>query len=137
MSVSAPSRPLREGLFRVDPDGLLASRCDACGSLHFPPKRACPDCHGDAVSAHALGTRGTVRSFTVVRNAPTFFPQPYVLAYVELPEGLQVFTQLGGVEPEAVQIGMQVQLSIEPIRKDVDGVTDVIAYRFHPVEEGE
>lgn len=137
MVTDAPNRPLRPGLFQTDPPALLGSRCVDCGVVHYPPKRACPDCHGGDVTAVALSTRGVVRAVTVVRNAPTFFQQPYALAYVELAEGIQIFTQLAGIDPDQIHIGMSVELSIEPLRKDVDGTTDVIAYRFRPVAEQE
>lgn len=137
MPTDTPSRPMRPGLFQTDPPALLGSRCADCDALHYPPKRACPDCHGQNITAQPLSTRGVISAVTVVRNAPTFFPQPYALAYVELPEGIRIFTQLADVDLDTVRIGMPVELSIEPIRKDADGTTDVIAYRFHPLPEEE
>jgi len=43
-----------------------------------------------------------------------------------------VMGQLGGVAPEDVKIGMELELAIEPFGKDAEG-EDVLGYRFHPV----
>lgn len=126
------SRPLREGLFTTDPPRLLASECADCGSVRFPPKQACPDCRGSSVRPRPLSTSGTVRTFTVVRNAPSIFALPYVLAYVELPEGVQVFSQVTDVSGDDVEIGMPVELVIGPIRHDPEENLDIVAYTFRP-----
>jgi uncharacterized OB-fold protein len=132
------SRPLREGLFEVDPPALVGSRCTECGASHFPPKAACPDCHAADVVAERLPTRGSIRTFTVVRNAPSLFRQPYMLAYVQLHgSNLQVFAQLSDVEGDDVSIGMPVELRIGPLFDEDDGQRQVVAYTFAPVPRSE
>ena len=127
------SRPLREGLFEGDPPALLASRCRQCGRCHFPPRLACPDCHGADVDRQRLPTSGRVRTFTVVRNGPSLFPQPYALAYVQLDgTNLQVFAQLAGTDCSNLSVGMPVTLRIGPIRFDQDGQTQIVAHTFVP-----
>jgi hypothetical protein len=61
--------------------------------------------------------RGTVFTFTVNRHAYNpAVPVPYVIAIVELEEqaGLRFITNIVGCDPEAVRIGLPVQVDFEP-----------------------
>jgi hypothetical protein len=60
----------------------------------------------------------TVYSYTVVRRA--LIPElralvPYVLALVELDEGVRVMTVIRGADPDEVAIGMAVRVSFERV----------------------
>lgn len=123
-------RPLREGLFDLHPPQLLASQCADCSAIHFPPRKACPDCHGVDVRPRALSTTGTIRTFTIVRNAPSLFPQPYVIAFVAVPEGVQIFAQIVDTPFADIRIGLPVELVIRVIRYDQARGTDIVAYSF-------
>jgi uncharacterized OB-fold protein len=57
---------------------------------------------------------------------------PYVIAYVELPDGVQVFAQIVDIEPVKVTIGMKVELDIRCIRRDERAEVDIVAYVFRP-----
>jgi uncharacterized OB-fold protein len=124
------SRPLREGLFDTQPPRLLASECSDCGAFHFPPRRGCPDCHGVNVRPRSLSTKGDIRTFTIVRNAPSLFEQPYAIAFVALPEGVQVFAQIVDTPFTDIRIGLPVELVIRVIRHDEARQTDIVAYSF-------
>jgi uncharacterized protein len=96
---------------------LLVAQCSN-GHLSHPPAPSCPHCGSRALEPHAVSGRGTVYSFTVVRQA---FDEafrgsvPYLVALVELPEqtGLRVLTNLLEVEPDDVEVGMPVELTFE------------------------
>ncbi|MGE4014415.1 MAG: Zn-ribbon domain-containing OB-fold protein, partial [Alphaproteobacteria bacterium] len=61
-----------------------------------------------------LGSKGYVRTFSIVRAAPSRFEQPYVIAYVALDDtDIQVFAPVKGIEFDKVYIGMPVRVSIE------------------------
>lgn len=129
--------PLRPGLLEVGPDGtghLLGSRCPSCGACFFPQRHVCSRCLTEELEAAPLSSRGTVYTYTVIHQAAPGFEVPYALAYVDLPEGVRVLGQIAGVEPEAVHIGMEVELSLEPFGEDDQG-QELIGYRFHPAPE--
>ncbi len=87
--------PLREGLLQLDPPRLLGSRCSACGTRMFPARGFCPACDTEAAPERvALAPKGSVFSFTTVRQAPGNRPVPYTLAYVDLDDGVRVLAQL-------------------------------------------
>ena len=129
--------PLRPGLLEVGPDGtghLLGSRCPSCGAFFFPQRHVCSRCLTEELEATPLSARGTVYTCTVIHQAAPGFEVPYALGYVDLPEGVRVLGQIAGVEPDAVRIGMEVELSLEPFGEDDQG-RELIGYRFRPAPE--
>lgn len=93
---------------------LLIQRCGGCGTLRHPPRPMCPSCRSfDWDSAEASG-RGTVYSFVMPRHpALPWFDDGFIVALVELEEGTRLVTNLVGVEPDAVSIGMPVVVRFE------------------------
>lgn len=91
---------------------FLLKRCDDCGVVIWYPRFVCPDCHGTATSWFEASGRGTVYSYTVPRRGqgPWKDVAPFIVAYVELDEGPRVMTNLVEVEPEAVEVGMAVEV---------------------------
>jgi uncharacterized OB-fold protein len=70
---------------------LTVARCGQCGQFTMPPDVVCPHCHSSdpGFEFTPVSGRGTVRSWTVVRQA--FLPGfdndlPFVLVDVELVE---------------------------------------------------
>lgn len=100
-------------------DGRLhLLRCQACAHYIHPPSPICPHCHSRAVAVAAVSGRGTIASFTV--NHQQWRPGlvvPYVIAIVELAEqeGLRLTTNIVGVDPAAVAIGLPVEVVFERI----------------------
>lgn len=95
---------------------LRILRCGACGYWIHPPAPVCPQCWSRDVAAQPASGRATVHSFTVNHQVwnPTW-EHPYVIAVVELEEqaGLRLTTNIVGVEPDAVRIGMAVGVKFE------------------------
>jgi len=90
---------------------LLIQRCGACGQRQFFPRALCRACGSEPEWEEASG-RGRVHTYTVVRqnHASPFRDQlPYVVAMVELEEGVRMMGNLTGVPPERVRIGMPVR----------------------------
>jgi uncharacterized OB-fold protein len=131
------ARPYKEGLWRAGADGrpvLVGSRCSVCERIHFPRKPICPDCGCRDVDEVELSRHGRIYSFTTVYQGPTGFRTPYTVGYVDLPEGLRVFTQLVATKPLA--LGQSVVLDIGPVRWE-SAEAAVIGIRFRSAEEVE
>jgi uncharacterized OB-fold protein len=97
---------------------LQLQRCGACGRLRHPPRAVCPACLSSEVQWVRASGRGAVYSFTVTHqnHAPAFRRRlPYVLAIVELEEGVRLMTNVVGCEPDAVRIGMPVEVEWEDV----------------------
>ena len=97
---------------------LHLQRCDACDRFWFPPANHCQHCWSDRFSWQPLSGRAEVYSFTVFRRAysPELADQlPYVVAVVELEEGPRMVTNVVGCEPDAVRVGMPVEVTFTDI----------------------
>lgn len=103
-------------------DGCTAGRfdvqcCRTCRHLQFPPRFACTACRGTDFEWRKSSGLGTVYSYTVVHRAPleAFKADvPYVLALVELEEGVRAMMNVRDVDPQAVRIGLPVEVFFEP-----------------------
>lgn len=115
MSDHLPCPPLREGILQLEPPRLMGVQCAACHTRTFPPRDFCPACDTDEIPAPVtLAPVGQVFSYTIVHQAPGGRPVPYVLAYVDLDDAVRVLAQVD-VAPDAVDIGMRVQLLLRNI----------------------
>jgi uncharacterized OB-fold protein len=95
---------------------LYLQRCGGCGRVRYYPRALCPSCLCDVIEWVRCTGRGSVYTFTVTyqNQAPGFRDElPYVMAYVELEEGVRLLTNLVGCAPDAVRIGMAVEVVFE------------------------
>ncbi|NLT73468.1 MAG: Zn-ribbon domain-containing OB-fold protein [Chloroflexi bacterium] len=116
---------------------LTGEICPQCSARLFPPRDVCPHCGGPARIPYALGGRGTVYSFSRIMSAPEGYEAgaPYYVALVALDEGPLVTAQLTDVDPEAVSIGMPVEMVTRLMKRDGDrGLIDY-SFKFRPVLE--
>ncbi len=111
----------------------MGSRCRSCGAHFFPIREACAGCLSADLETVKFSTEGTLYTYSVVRQSTPAFEVPYVLGYVDFPEGVRIMGQIGGCEIEDITIGMPMVLSIEPFGQDDDGNT-LTGYRFRPAE---
>ncbi len=93
---------------------LRFQRCTNCGTARFPWLPGCNVCGSQAWTAEAAGGAGTVYSSVVVHHPlATAFDRPYAVALVELDEGVRIVSNVVGLPPEEVRIGLPVRLSFE------------------------
>ena len=103
---------------------LLIKECRSCGNAFFYPRNHCPTCWStDTVWRESSG-RGTVYTFTVVyqNDLPPFRDRvPYVVAIVELEEGVRMPTNLIGVEPDprSIRVGMPVIVKFKAVSEQI------------------
>ena len=101
---------------------LLIQRCDDCGTNIFYPRRDCPECWSQGLGwIEAKGT-GEVYSFSVTyEGVEEMFVEdlPIILAWVDLPEGIRMNTNLLECEPEDIYIGMQVEVIYRDVTEDI------------------
>ena len=93
---------------------LLIKHCNACGRAFFYPRDHCPRCWSTDTTWLEASGRGKIYTFTVVHtnDLPPFKDRvPYVIAIVELDEGVRMTTNIEGVEPDAVRCDMPVQVA--------------------------
>lgn len=92
---------------------IVAGRCEACGAISVPPRKACPGCGGSAIAEKALPGGGTVTGFTVARRKLAALGTkkvPVIFALIALDGAENAFLHIiDGCAPEDVKIGMRVK----------------------------
>ena len=90
-------------------------QCSNCGTVVWHPRAHCTGCVQGDLQWHVSAGKGTVYSYSVVRQSyHPFFRNlvPYAVAYIDLAEGLRFLTNVVGVDdPQTeVHIGQSVEL---------------------------
>ncbi|MGO9263817.1 MAG: Zn-ribbon domain-containing OB-fold protein [Candidatus Binataceae bacterium] len=95
---------------------LQLQHCGGCQSFIYYPRDRCPHCLSDQLEWRPVSGKGKVYSYTTVRRASvrSFADKPYVLAIVELDEGVRMTTNIEA-PPETVKIGMPVTVFFDDV----------------------
>ncbi len=108
---------------------LLGGRCVNCSNCMFPPREFCDKCGTDsATEVMKLSRFGSLYSFTEIHVAPRGFQVPYVIGYVDLPEGVRVLAQIEARLSE-LEVGDEVEAVLGLIRVKESG-RRVTSYKF-------
>ncbi len=130
--------PFRQGLFKFvrDNEGtLIGTRCDRCGITFFPGRRFCSSCfQNDQIKEVSLSKTGILYTYTIVYQGKPSFKAPYAVGYVDLKEGVRVFTPLFDVAPEELKIGMEMELVFRNMA-EVSDQTGTFVYGFRPAQK--
>lgn len=90
---------------------FVAQKCNHCGKLWHPPRAICSECQSTDQGEQALSGRGTVISWVMPVHPPALgFDEPPIVVLVEVEEGLRFVTNIVGVPPDQIRIGMHVQV---------------------------
>lgn len=90
---------------------LVVQRCSGCGTLRHPPGPCCPECQSFEWDTVEASGRGTLYSYVVAHHPRhPAFDYPLLIAVVDLEEGTRLITNLTGVTPETVTIGMALEV---------------------------
>jgi len=89
-------------------------KCDDCGRFHWYPHKLCPFCQSNNIRWVRVKGRGKIFSWTVVRYPfdPSFSDQiPYIVAAVVFEDapGVRLVTNIIDIEPDQIEIGMEVE----------------------------
>jgi uncharacterized OB-fold protein len=100
---------------------LLVQECPACGHRQWYPRALCTVCAAEPSWIGCTG-RGTVHTFTVIRQngTPGFVDElPYVVAMIDLDEGVRVMGNVLDAAVEDVHIGMAVEVVFVPVDDEI------------------
>jgi len=121
--------PFWEGCKRHE---LMLPRCRACNRFHFYPRALCPHCWSPTLEWVKASGRGRLYSYVInYRPAPGFEPdEPYVIAIVELEEGVRMMSNLVDVEPVPAKLPMDM-----PVAVVFDDVNETVTLpKFRPAQ---
>ncbi|OJZ74369.1 nucleic acid-binding protein [Mycobacterium paraffinicum] len=111
---------------------LLIQRCADCKMLRVPPRPMCGNCQSLNWDSIESTGRGTVYSFVMPQYPPLPFLQyPYVVALIELDEGVRIVSNLCDIEPAAIEVGLPVEVFYEKFEAIPSG-DELVLHQFRP-----
>lgn len=130
---------IQEGLFEQLDDGsccLLTTRCNRCDLEFYPRRTRCIKCSGDDQLADAqLTESGQLYTYSVVHQSIPAFQVPYMIGYIDFKKsGIRVFGQITGCRPEDLEIGMPLEMCIEPLGP-TEQQKEKLVCKFKPVNQ--
>lgn len=124
--------PFKEGLFQETGGKwtLIGCKCKQCGQVFFPGRAVCPDCLSESLEPMNLSTRGILYSYTIVHMPGEHFPPPYAAGWIQLPEGIRIFSQLRGWQEQPLKTGIDMEMTVEKLWGE--GEKEIMGYVFRP-----
>lgn len=114
---------------------LMLPFCPSCARFFWPPNQAnCRNCGAPTEWRESAGN-GRIASYSVVHRAtnPAFAGEvPYVVAFVELEDGVRLMSNIVDCDPARLRVGQSVTVTFE----DTD-VPELGVPVFRPAGEGE
>ena len=96
---------------------IMATRCNRCEKLYFPPRADCPDDLSTDMTWQELSGKCKLLTYTTAHFAPTGFQDdlPYTIALAQCEEDVKVYAFLSkDIDENEIHIGMD--LRITPLR---------------------
>ena len=95
---------------------LRVPKCQNCGKLYYPLSPICPHCLHMGADWAKLSGKGKVYSFIIARRRyHPAIPVPYVVAIIELEEGIRMTSNVVDCPPEDVRVGMPVEVVFDDL----------------------
>jgi len=98
---------------------LLVQHCLECRTPRYPARPYCHQCQSTHYEWRASSGRGSVYSWIVVHHP---VPKeiyagdvPYVVALIDLEEGVRMASNIIGCDPDAISGGMPVEVQFEQV----------------------
>ena len=119
---------------------LIGGRCSECAATTFPMQSRCPRCGRTSMAELPLPRQGTLVSWTT-QGFPPVLPYagdptgssfvPFGVGLVQLGDVVRVESRLTESDPEKLDFGMEVELTIVPFYTDEDG-DEIVTFAFAP-----
>ncbi|HEX2827496.1 MAG TPA: Zn-ribbon domain-containing OB-fold protein [Burkholderiales bacterium] len=118
-AITDENRPFWEGCKQ---GRLQLQQCGGCGHIRYPISHVCPDCLSYEFAWKPLSGRGVVFSYVVFHqlyNKAFAEDIPYNVALVQLAEGPRMYSNIVGVDNDAVKIGDPVEVVFDAVTPEV------------------
>ncbi|MGD0856672.1 MAG: OB-fold domain-containing protein [Dehalococcoidia bacterium] len=135
---------IKEGMMKLpqspsDKGSLIGCKCRKCGQIFFVKREMCENCQSRDLEEIPLSSTGKLYAFSIMYYPapPPYKPAnpfvPFGIGWVELPEGLVVYSLLTENDASKLKVGMNLELIFNKFSEDKDG-NDVIVPMFKPVK---
>lgn len=116
LEIMLPGKALRIG---ADGPVLVGARCTKCSTrtFPFPAVPVCPSCMSEDVVEEEMSRTGTLYTASTVHVGAARWHKPFTLGYVDLDNGVRVFSRITG----KAAIGDKVKLEVAEIGREANG----------------
>jgi uncharacterized OB-fold protein len=117
--ITDENRPFWEGCRHGK---LLLQFCDACQRYQFYPRLYCMHCGASKTRWVEASGRGTLYSYTVIRqNKSAEFGErvPYNVAIIQLEEGPRMMSNIIDADPEDLRVDAPVAVVFDPVSDEI------------------
>lgn len=99
---------------------LEAGKCKQCGHISFPPRLVCTKCRSKSFETVQLSREGKILTFTIIRVGPDKFSKetPYVVAIIELNDGVRLTAQVADCDVNKVEIDSKIKMVFRKIQDE-------------------
>ena len=98
---------------------LKLQRCNQCDAMQSIPRTLCAVCHQTDLGWIKASGHGVVASYSWVERGPTAaFREPYMLALIDLEEGVRLMMNIVGRDRKSAAIGAAVNIVFETQEAD-------------------
>jgi uncharacterized protein len=108
---------------------LRGGKCSGCGAESFPKQPVCQECWSEEIADHALPSEGTLYAYSVVHVARKGWRTPYVIAYIDLENGVRVSAPLSCDPKRPPAYDSRVRLKAGEIGRTEDG-RPIMSHQF-------
>ncbi len=120
----------------------IGSTCKSCGKMYFPPRDICPECRRESfhnMEEQELEGNGKIVTYTKVHESHPEFENlsPYIMAIVEMEEGVRLTGHIVDVDFEDIERGMEVEASMRKLGEESPEGLIYYGYKFCPVDDPE
>jgi uncharacterized protein len=101
---------------------LAMQKCKDCGTLIFYPRKFCPECASGNLDWKEMSGKAKLNAYTVTLDGvePVFAADlPYVLAMVDLDEGIKMMTNIVECKHDELQIGMDLEVTFRDCTAEI------------------
>jgi len=120
----------------------IGSVCENCGKVYFPPRDVCPVCRRESygkMKERELEGTGEVVTYTKVHEPHPEFKMisPYIIAIVEMDEGVRLTGHLVDTDFDDIKEGMEVEVSLRKLGEESPEGIIYYGYKFWPIDNHE
>lgn len=99
---------------------LTFQRCTDCDGITFLPQPACMHCLSPDLIWEKGQGKGAIYSWSVVWRPQTpAFEIPYVIAIIDMDEDYQMMTNVVGINPDKIEVGMRVEVQFHAMNDEI------------------
>jgi len=110
---------------------LLATKCEKCNELYFPPQSFCSKCLSNNMKWVELSKEGEIVTFTKIYVKPTSFSHyaDYTIGIIRLKEGINVLAWISEKHVNKLKVGMKGRIEI--VNREPE---NYLTYEIIPIE---